>query len=65
MPEMDGYQLTSIVQEKYPTIKIQLASGFSDDRQKNYTVDDSLHKNLLDKPFKSKKLLKRMRELLD
>lgn len=65
MPEMDGYQLASIVKEKHPTVKIQLASGFSDDRQKNYTIDDSLHKNLLDKPFKSQKLLKRIRELLD
>jgi len=65
MPEMDGYQLASIVKEKYPSIKIQLASGFSDDRQKNYTVDNKLHQNLLDKPFQSRTLLKRIRELLD
>ena len=64
MPEMDGYQLASIVQEKYPAIKIQLVSGFSDDRHLN-RVDDSLHQTLLRKPLNSKKLLQRIRMLLD
>lgn len=64
MPEMDGYQLSEIVREKYPTIKIQLASGFSDDRHIDSTYP-SLHENLLHKPFLAKTLLKRVRELLD
>jgi len=64
MPEMDGYQLTAIVQEKYPGIKIQLASGFSDDRHLSM-VDNSLHENLLHKPYSAKTLLARLRDLLD
>ena len=64
MPEMDGYELAAIVQEKYPNIKIQLASGFNDDRHVN-NINDSLHENLLHKPYHSKKLLLRIRELLN
>ena len=64
MPEMDGYELATIVQEKYPNIKIQLASGFNDDRHVD-NINDSLHENLLHKPYHSKKLLLRIRELLN
>ncbi len=63
MPEMDGYELAGIVQQKYPEIKIQLASGFADDRHVNM-VDDDLHKNLLHKPYRSQILLKRVWALL-
>ena len=62
MPEMDGYQLAAIVKEKYPEIKIQLASGFTDNRNMGM-VDEHLENNLLHKPFSSEKLLLRMREL--
>lgn len=64
MPEMDGYQLATIVQEKYPSIKIQMVSGFSDDRSKDIT-DSKLHENLLNKPLNSQALLQRIRDLLD
>ncbi len=64
MPEMDGYQLATIVQEKYPTIKIQLASGFTDDRHASM-IDNDLHQGLIHKPYRQETLLKRMRELLD
>ena len=64
MPEMDGYQLASIVQEKYPDIKIQMASGFTDDSQLAIK-DKSLHENLLHKPYQSQLVLKRIRSLLD
>lgn len=64
MPEMDGYQLAAIVLEKYPNIKIQLASGFSDDRHLD-NINSSLHQNLLHKPYHSKKLLLRIHELLN
>lgn len=64
MPEMDGYQLAAIVQEKYPAIKIQLASGFSDNRHTNMS-DDKLHQHLLNKPYNSHTLLQRIRELLE
>ncbi len=64
MPEMDGYQLASIVQEKYPDIKIQMASGFTDDSHMAIK-DKSLHENLLHKPYKMQLVLKRIRSLLD
>lgn len=64
MPEMDGYELATIILKEHPEIKIQMASGFSDDRHENF-IDDSLHENLLHKPYHSATLLKRLRELLD
>jgi len=64
MPEMDGYQLAQIVQKKYPAMKIQLASGFSDSRNNN-RESAALHKNLLHKPYSSSELLKCIRMRLD
>ena len=64
MPEMDGYQLCAIVKEKYPNIKIQLASGFSESENKDL-VDEELYKNKINKPFRAKELLERIRGLLD
>jgi PAS domain S-box-containing protein len=64
MPEMDGYQLAAIVKEKYPAIKIQLASGFADDRNRSM-VDESLRQNLLLKPFNSLDLLQKIHDLLN
>jgi YesN/AraC family two-component response regulator len=63
MPDMDGYALAAIVQQKYPDIKIQLASGFSG---KDYAVqtDESLLKNLLQKPYNTETLLRKIRALL-
>ena len=64
MTEMDGYQLVAIVKEKYPSIKIQLISGFTDDRNMDM-VDESLQQNILFKPFNLQSLLKRIHELLN
>ncbi len=64
MPEMDGYQLASMVQKKYPDVKIQLVSGYSNGHHVNM-VDDSLHQNLIYKPFNTQSLLKKIRVLLD
>lgn len=64
MPEMDGNQLASIVLDKYPSIKIQLVSGYTDDRQIN-TVDANLHQNIINKPYNLQELLKSIRHLLD
>jgi len=63
MPDMDGYQLAAIVIKKYPNIKIQMASGFSDDRHLDI-IDDNFREALLNKPYHSTALLKRIRELL-
>ena len=62
MPGIDGYELASVVQAKYPDIKIQLASGFTDGRTGN--DDSELHQQLIHKPYSSQVLLTRLRELL-
>ncbi len=64
MPEMNGYELAAIVRKKYPGVKIQMASGFNDERHINM-VDESLNRNLLYKPYNSQTLLERIRVLLD
>lgn len=64
MPEMDGYQLASIVQQKYPNVKIQLISGYNDQSNLNL-VNKKLSDNLLPKPFDSITLFKAIRDLLD
>lgn len=64
MPEIDGYQLANIVKEKYPGIKIQLVSGYSDGRHVSMRRDDALSEQLIHKPYRAEVLLKRIRELL-
>ncbi|MBV1870591.1 MAG: PAS domain S-box protein [Gammaproteobacteria bacterium] len=64
MPEMDGAQLATIVQDKYPNIKIQLASGFSRHNH-DEIISDSLRENLLHKPYHSQSLFRNIRALLD
>jgi len=63
MPEMSGYQLAEAVNKKYPAIAIQLASGFNEG-QHSHLADESLHKNMLYKPYDAETLLVRIRELL-
>ncbi|RDH85701.1 MAG: hypothetical protein DIZ80_01890 [endosymbiont of Galathealinum brachiosum] len=63
MPEMDGYELATIVQNKYPEIKIQLVSGYNDESS-NKDIDINLQSNLLRKPYESKELLRNIRVLL-
>ena len=64
MPEMDGYELASIVKEKFPTVKIQLASGFTDQHNRKF-FDADLEKELLAKPFSMQILLQRVNELIN
>jgi len=63
MPDMDGFQLAAIIQKQYPDIKIQLTSGYTDNRETDH-MDNSLRKNLLSKPFNSYDLLSKIRSLL-
>lgn len=63
MPGMDGYQLSKIVREEYPEIRIQLVSGYSDDRHIR-SDEYNLHSSLLTKPFDRQQLLFRVSELL-
>ncbi len=63
MPEMDGHELTTRVKQKYPQIKIILASGFNERvTGKKTNTDTSV---ILYKPYKAKELLQLIRKLLD
>ncbi len=64
MPNMDGYKLAAIVREKYPDIKIQLVSGYDDDRKRT-KEDEQLADKLLSKPYSAKELSSTIRHLLD
>ncbi len=64
MPGMGGYELASTVKKNYPDIIIQMASGFSNLRHER-KFDEKLHQQRLLKPYGSKILLHRIRELLD
>jgi len=64
MPIMDGYQLAKRVSELYPEVKIQLASGFSDNRHVSVS-QKQWHEQMLHKPYSSSELLKRMASLLN
>ncbi len=64
MPEMDGYELVNQILQRYPKMKVQLVSGFNDDRHQE-KVPDELHQKLLYKPINSKVLIKKVREILD
>ena len=63
MPEMNGYQLASIVKTKHPEIKILFASGFADNRHEDMS-DENSNKNLLQKPYNSTSLLQKVYDLL-
>ena len=64
MPNMDGYQLAEIVKNKFPNVKIQLASGFVGEHEK-HIVDKALQEGLLYKPYTSRALLESIRSLFD
>jgi len=64
MPNMDGYQLAHKIQSLYPNTKIQIMSGYTDDKHKS--VETSLlHKNILYKPYSKHELLYKIRTSLD
>ncbi len=62
MPTMSGHDLAKIVSEKYPTIKIQLASGYSSEQP---LQQEPLHSPILRKPFRSAELLNTVAALLN
>lgn len=62
MPNLDGYQLANYIQENYPGIKIQLASGFSDNRHIALS-DKALYETMLHKPYNTTTLLNRISSL--
>jgi PAS domain S-box-containing protein len=64
MPEMNGYQLASIVRQEYPSVKIQLVSGHVDSTSIT-VIDKDLHKNLIQKPYNYYVLKNKIRALLN
>jgi CheY-like chemotaxis protein len=64
MPNIDGYELATIVKEKYPDIKVQLVSGYSGSQNTNL-IDFQLQRNMLHKPVDSDILLSRIRGLAE
>jgi len=63
MPNMDGYELADQAKKIKPELKIQLVSGFTNrtDEQKAHALSQSV----LNKPYKLKTLLERVRNILD
>ena len=64
MPDMDGYLLTAQVQLLYPSIKIQLVSGYSESVFSDQ-IDKTITEGILQKPFERITLLAKVRDLLD
>ncbi len=64
MPEMNGFQLAAVVQDKYPSVIVQLVSGYVNEENMGF-VNQEKHKQLIHKPYNSKVLLERIRSLLD
>ena len=64
MPNMDGYELAARAKKARPTVKIQLLSGFDESVNTEY-FDPELQDNLITKPYSSRTLLARIRQVLD
>ncbi len=63
MPDMNGYELAEIIKEKYPDSRIQLLSGFSENKTYQ-NADIELSQNVLQKPVSAQDLLQRVQLLL-
>ena len=64
MPKMDGFELTETVRQKYPDVKIQLASGFAE-RVPSPAGAETTKEEWLRKPYRARDLYKKLRKLLD
>ncbi|MCP4217149.1 MAG: response regulator [bacterium] len=64
MPEMNGMELAEQVEEKYPTIEILYASGYTDKHLKHTgALDEGIH--FIHKPYSIEDLGKKIREVLE
>jgi len=63
MPDVDGYELASIVRDNYPGVKIILASGFTKFESQKPELQD-LTENMLHKPYTTTDLLAAISDLL-
>ena len=64
MPNMDGYELATIIKQKYPDVKIILASGFTGTDSKGNTHQE-LTDNMIHKPYSSVELIRAVSEKLE
>lgn len=64
MPLMGGPELVKSFSEKFPDVKILYMSGYMDDSAFKKDLPDK-NQNFIQKPFASKVLLKKVRDLLD
>jgi len=64
MPEMEGYELAKIVNEKYPNTKVLFISGFANE-EKSDIPHNILAQNILSKPYSSTTLLKRVKGIFN
>ena len=64
MPKVDGYKLAALVKKEFPSVKIQLSSGFNES-QHTSDYDEQLEAKLIPKPYSAHTLLERVRSLLD
>ena len=62
MPEMDGIELKQRVEDKFPQVKILLASGYS---HHTHNGDSDYSDILINKPYSATTLLKKIRTTLD
>lgn len=64
MPEADGYELATIIKNRFPTVKIILASGFTGS-QSQASNHQELTENILHKPYSSTELIEAISLHLD
>lgn len=64
MPGMNGYELAGKIQVEFPDIKVLIVSGF-DEASHVEDVDQVLKSQVLAKPYSSRDLLERVRQLLN
>jgi len=63
MPKLDGTQLAIEIQNRFPHVKMQMVSGYVDDKI-THLIDKTLVKDILYKPFLMEDLITRVRTLL-
>jgi CheY-like chemotaxis protein len=64
MPGMDGPQLYALLREMYPGLRVLFVSGY-DDPEVRRRCGDHPALQVLEKPFDSDQLLRRVRDLLE
>lgn len=64
MPCMDGAQLVALVQQRFPRIRIQLMSGYSEEKHVQ-SLSEALAQQCIHKPYTASVLFQQVRRVLD